>query len=564
MARLSKDEQYWQRRNEELEAEWFKRSQKEIERELVAYYTQALKHIEKDINDLYARFAIDNSMSMTAAYSLLQGDEFRVWRMDMQEYLKQIEATGDKKLLRELNTLAMRSRISRLDKLKAETYVELSKLAEKFGRSMDKFLPTAYKDFYYRNLFEIGRKRGLASTPAKVESNKLENVLRAPWSGKNYSARIWANQEKLAEILQREITAAMHRGASVENVSKIITQKMGVGMSDARRLVRTELNYVQNRAALDSIKEAGMKYYRFVATLDRRTSAACRAHDGKIYPVDEGSPGTNMPPLHPHCRSTITGSLKGDSAPKGGRAARKDDGRTYRVPADMNYTDWKSVYIDKKMSLGEWRNSKLVSLADDEQYYSKVVRGETSNLVAKNKTYRVNKLEGTQFEMYASVNAKVKPKELHDIQKTLKEAIALINPPKDYTVPKICILTIDETMAVARYSSFHNRLTIAQGEFLHSVSNKDFVAPNDYRATAVHELLHWLDAMEYIDKHGAITSQAEYRQYLVNRHKKQLEKLGINEYNVSKISEYAKESYRYGKFDEVYTEYRVLKLLKGC
>ena len=345
MARLSKDEQYWQRRNEELEAEWFKRSQKEIERELAAYYTQALKHIEKDINDLYARFAIDNSMSMTAAYSLLQGDEFRVWRMDMQEYLKQIEATGDKKLLRELNTLAMRSRISRLDKLYAETCVELSKLAEKFGRSMDKFLPTAYKDFYYRNLFEIGRKRGLASTPAKVESNKLENVLRAPWSGKNYSARIWANQEKLAEILQREITAAMHRGASVENVSKIITQKMGVGMSDARRLVRTELNYVQNRAALDSIKDAGMKYYRFVATLDRRTSAACRAHDGKIYPVDEGSPGTNMPPLHPHCRSTIVASLKGDSTPKGNRAARDREGKYIRVPADMKYEEWYNEYV---------------------------------------------------------------------------------------------------------------------------------------------------------------------------------------------------------------------------
>ena len=378
MARLSKDEQYWQRRNEELEAEWFKRSQKEIERELVAYYTQALKHIEKDINDLYARFAIDNSMSMTAAYSLLQGDEFRVWRMDMQEYLKQIEATGDKKLLRELNTLAMRSRISRLDKLYAETCVELSKLAEKFGRSMDKFLPTAYKDFYYRNLFEIGRKRGLASTPAKVESNKLENVLRAPWSGKNYSARIWANQEKLAEILHREITSAMHRGVSVENVSKIITQKMGVGMSDARRLVRTELNYVQNRAALDSIKDAGMKYYRFVATLDRRTSAACRAHDGKIYPVDEGSPGTNMPPLHPHCRSTIVGSLKGDSTPKGGRAARDREGKYIRVPADMKYEDWKNIFVDKKKGLTEWRlnrlNTKLIDVT--KEYSEKSIPGK--------------------------------------------------------------------------------------------------------------------------------------------------------------------------------------------
>ena len=429
---------------------------------------------------------------------------------------------------------------------------------------MDKFLPSAYKDFYYRNLFEIGRTRGLDTTPVKVDSKEIERVLRTPWSGKNYSERIWGNQERLSNIICNEITSAMHRGCSVEKVSQIVTQKMNVGISDARRLVRTELNYVQNKAALDSIAESGMKYYRFIATLDKRTSTVCREHDGKIYPVEDGSPGTNMPPLHPHCRSTIAGSLKKDSTPKGQRVAREDDGRTYRVPADMNYADWESVYIDKKMSLDEWRNSKLVSLADDEQYYSKVVRGEISNLVAKNKTYRVNKLEGTQFEIYASVNAKVKPKELHDIQKTLKEAIALINPPKDYTVPKICILTIDEAMAVARYSSFHNRLTIAQGEFLHPVSNKDFVAPNDYRATAVHELLHWLDAMEYIDKHGAITSQAEYRQYLVNRHKKQLEKLGINEYNVSKISEYAKESYRYGKFDEVYTEYRVLKLLKGC
>ena len=34
MAKLTKDELYWQKRNEELEAEWFRRSQKEIEREL--------------------------------------------------------------------------------------------------------------------------------------------------------------------------------------------------------------------------------------------------------------------------------------------------------------------------------------------------------------------------------------------------------------------------------------------------------------------------------------------------------------------------------------------------
>lgn len=358
MAKLTREELYWQKRNEELEAKWFKKSQKEIEKELAAYYAQALKHIEKDINDLYARFADDNGMDMVAAQRLLQGKEFQVWRMDIQEYLKEIEKTNSRKLLLELNTLAMRSRITRLDKLKAETYVELSKLAEKFGKSMDKFLPTAYKDFYYRNLFEIGKKRGLDSVPVKVDSEKLADVLRTPWSGKNYSDRIWANQEKLAKVLNNEVISAMHRGSSVDKISQIVVQKLNVGMSDARRLVRTELNYVSNRAALDSIKDSGMKYYRFIATLDRRTSTVCREHDGKTYPVEEGSPGTNMPPMHPHCRSTIAGSVKKDSRPRGYRVAVGDDGKAYKVPADMTYNDWQTVYIEKKVSPEIWAQAK--------------------------------------------------------------------------------------------------------------------------------------------------------------------------------------------------------------
>ena len=354
MAKLTREELYWQKRNEELEAKWFKKSQREIEKELAAYYAQALKHMEKDINDLYARFANDNAMDMVAAQRLLQGKEFQVWRMDMQEYLQEIEKTKSRKLLLELNTLAMRSRITRLDKLKAETYVELSKLAEKFGMSMDKFLPTAYKDFYYRNLFEIGKKRGLDSAPVKVDSEKLADVLRTPWSGKNYSDRIWANQEKLAKVLNNEVISAMHRGSSVDRISQIITQKLNVGMSDARRLIRTELNYVANRAALDSIKDSGMKYYRFIATLDRRTSTVCREHDGKTYSVEEGSPGTNMPPLHPHCRSTIAGSIRKDSKPKGQRVAVGEDGKTYKVPANMSYSDWQDIYIDKTVSYEQW------------------------------------------------------------------------------------------------------------------------------------------------------------------------------------------------------------------
>lgn len=329
-----------------------------------AYYEQSLAHIEKDIQTLYQRFATDTGLDMAAAQRLLMGSEYRVWRMDLQEYVAKINATGDKELLRELNTLAMRSRITRLDALRSETIKEMIQLSEKTERAMSRFLPSAYKDFYYRGLYEIGKTRGLRSAAGVVDGKRIEAVLRTPWSGKNYSERIWHNNAKLGETIQRNIVAAAHRGVPVSDMVRDVRERMGVGTSDATRLVRTELNYVQNQAALDSIKDAGMEYYRFTATLDNHTTPICRGKDGEVFPVDDAEPGTNMPPLHPRCRSIISGSLYAGHKPrKGTRIARDERGRNVFVPAGMRYEDWKSVYIDKKQTVAQWRGKYVASQA---------------------------------------------------------------------------------------------------------------------------------------------------------------------------------------------------------
>ena len=357
-------ETYWQKRQRELEEEWNRKSRQEIERELKAYYEQSLAHIEKDIQTLYQRFATDTGLDMAAAQRLLMGSEYRVWRMDLQEYVAKINATGDKELLRELNTLAMRSRITRLDALRSETIKEMIRLSEKTERAMSRFLPSAYKDFYYRGLYEIGKTRGLRSAAGVVDGKRIEAVLRTPWSGKNYSERIWHNNAKLGETIQRNIVAAAHRGVPVSDMVRDVRERMGVGTSDATRLVRTELNYVQNQAALDSIKDAGMEYYRFTATLDNHTTPICRGKDGEVFPVDDAEPGTNMPPLHPRCRSIISGSLYAGHKPrKGTRIARDERGRNVFVPAGMRYEDWKSVYIDKKQTVAQWRGKYVASQA---------------------------------------------------------------------------------------------------------------------------------------------------------------------------------------------------------
>lgn len=332
------NESYWSKRSEEREAQWYAKSQETIEKEMADSYMLAMHRIRDDVAVLYARFSVDNELDKTAAQQLITGDEYRVWRMSMKEYLDKIKATGDKKLLLELNTLAMRSRITRLDKLYADTMAECAKLADTVDHKMTAFLSDAFKDNYYHGIYDIGKKMAIQN-PTALGTDRVEQVLRNKWSGKNYSQRIWKDADKLSSTLQREITDAVHRGSSVQQVSKIVQDRMQVGRNDATRLVRTELNYVENQAALDSIKDAGMKYVKFSATLDSRTSTICRQHDGKIVPIEDAKPGVNIPPMHPHCRSTVFACLKGDSVTKGKRAAR-DEGGYSRVPANMTYEEW--------------------------------------------------------------------------------------------------------------------------------------------------------------------------------------------------------------------------------
>lgn len=351
-------EEYWAQRAEERELAWHEKSQHTVEMELSKAYRDALGKIQTEIAALYGRYAKDNKLTVIDAKKLLQGSEYRIWRMSLKQYIAMIKKTGDVGLLRELNTLAMRSRISRLDKLYSDTLMVLDALGRDTIGQMDHFLTDAYKDNYYHGLYDIGQKWNIVQPVAKVDSTEVEQVLRTPWSGKNYSERVWKNTSKLGDLLQDEMVTAIHRGESVQKISRLVMQRMDVGKNNATRLVRTELNYVQNKAAIDSIAESGMKYYTFIATLDRRTSQICRAHDRRVYPVQEAQPGTNMPPLHPNCRSTISGSLSDNTDGSGIRIAKNGSNKSIHVPANMTYDDWQAIYVDQTMTLKQWRKEK--------------------------------------------------------------------------------------------------------------------------------------------------------------------------------------------------------------
>ena len=110
-------------------------------------------------------------------------------------------------------------------------------------------------------------------------------------------------------------------------------------------LVRTSINQVAN-AASQQVYESNQditKKYRYIATLDTRTSARCRALDGRQFEYGKGP----MPPQHFNCRSTTVPVLDYEQLgkdlgikdleppPSGKRAASGG-----MVPSDTTYGEW--------------------------------------------------------------------------------------------------------------------------------------------------------------------------------------------------------------------------------
>lgn len=148
---------------------------------------------------------------------------------------------------------------------------------------------------------------------------------------------------------------------------------MNGGYRNAVRLVRTEMNFVNNQAHADSMKDAGIAAYEFIAVMDNRTSAACRTRDGETYLLEEKSVGFNYPPLHPRCRSTVCPFIE-DVSRKGTRVAKDSSGRNIEIPSAMKYADYEKVYLKKELTLDEWKEARQVKPLFRKVDYSNVAK----------------------------------------------------------------------------------------------------------------------------------------------------------------------------------------------
>lgn len=340
--------EYWKLRFEQLEQAQNQKGVKayaDIERQ----YKEAQKQLEGQIARWYQRFATNNGISLAEARQYLKGADLKEFKWDVQEYIKYGQDNAlNSGWMKELENASAKYHISKLEALKVQTQHSLEVMyAKQFG-TMHGALSDAFESGYYHTAYELQHGFNVGWDIAGLDQAQIEKVLAKPWvaDGYNFSERIWGNKNKLISEVHNELSRNIMLGADPQKAIDSLAKKMNTSKNNAGRLVMTEEAYFSSAAQKDCFESLGVEQYEIVATLDSHTSDICRSLDGKHFPMKDYQPGVTAPPFHVYCRSTTVPYFD-EQFDIGERAARDEEtGKTYYIPDDMNYQEWKETFVD--------------------------------------------------------------------------------------------------------------------------------------------------------------------------------------------------------------------------
>ncbi len=200
-------------------------------------------------------------------------------------------------------------------------------------------------------------------------------------------------------------------------------------------------------------------------------------------------------------------------------------------------------YQSSKGGRDSWKLNEELS-----QPYKKLVRTEKENISISSRSIRTTinsrKVEGYSG-VYISDNATIKPKALHELNKYNNTLVEKYNIQEK---PNILIVSNEE-------------LNYSVAGLYSPIKNMAIYPPDVTKETQRHEMKHCQQADSY-KKNGGTISESSYNKYIdeiCKKSKQHLNSLGINEENVSELSQYAKDMFDLGRFDEVEAEYEALK-----
>ena len=334
-------------------------------------YRSASMNLTYAAKDIFEKYMTKHKLSETEARRLLDTLQDKNSLDELLQTLKNKDYSEKNKqeLVQELESPAYRSRLERLQ----DVMQQVDKLMENVYHQEQQFDTSFLRDLgeraYYQSIYNVQKRTGLGFSFSHISQKQVDQVLRMNWSGKHYSKRIWKNTENLAQTLKEEMLVSLLTGRTDRETAQIIEYKFGAGAIQARRLVRTESCFVAGELTARAYEECSVEKYRYLATLDLRTSEICRSLDGKVFLLSERQAGKNYPPMHPWCRSTTISIIDEKTLARMKRSAYNPaTGRIEKVPANMTYDQWYEKYVKGNAKAEAQEKAGKNASADQRQY----------------------------------------------------------------------------------------------------------------------------------------------------------------------------------------------------
>jgi SPP1 gp7 family putative phage head morphogenesis protein len=175
-------------------------------------------------------------------------------------------------------------------------------------------------------------------------------VRRRPFNGGILSSWLTQLERNDVDRIWRRILQGMTDGETTEAIVQGVLGTRSLAYRDGIRHVTRSGTALLTRTAINHATNAGrhllweqnadiLKGYKWVSTLDSRTSDICRFRDGMIWKISRGP----LPPAHPDCRSTtvpIVKSWQQLGIPSHELNVGTRSALNGVVPANVTYNEW--------------------------------------------------------------------------------------------------------------------------------------------------------------------------------------------------------------------------------
>lgn len=368
---------------------------------LAKVYRNSSMLLTHKAKDIFEKYMTKHGLSETQAWNLLNTMQDQTSLEELLNVLRNKDSDKTKQeLLRELEAPAYRVRIERLQDLLRQVDTVMQEVYQQEQLFDTSFFQNLCEDTYYHSIYSIQKRTGYGFSFSNISQKQISQVLSMNWSGSHYSQRIWKNTQELSRTLKQELLVSLLTGRTDRETSEVIMNRCGAGAMQARRLVRTESCFLSGELTARSYEECGIEKYRYLATLDLRTSKICRELDGKIFSMKDRKAGKNYPPMHPWCRSTTISVIDEDELRNMKRRAyNPKTGRTETVPANMTYDQWYKKYVKGNAQAEAEEKSVQNAAADKKQYerYREIIGKDAPKRFADFQEMKYNDSEKWRF-----------------------------------------------------------------------------------------------------------------------------------------------------------------------